>query len=597
MEIVIPLFALSSMYIINNQSKSRKQDDIEIQEGFSSSSSKLPNVDIPDSNYPSQTPLSVESLETSMLSSNNKFHNTGGVYTDKFFNPDPPSNPNLKYQSLTGERVDGSHFSHQNMVPFFGSKLYSVHTNPNVNESVLDNYTGTGSQTIVKKEQAPLFAPHDSVQWGFGTPNQSDFFQSRMNPSSKMSNVNPFAEPSVAPGLDLGYTAGGSGGYNSGMMARDKWLDKGVDQLRTANNPRSSGHILYGLEGPANSFIKTNATQDQMGIVEKHLPEKSFEMGRDRLFTTGGLEKGQTLRALPIDRYVSRPETSVEYAGAAGYHNESGYVPGEYRDSTNQQLGEVPFGAANANGRQYATDSDYEIKAKTAYPNNRSVNKQDNYFGLVSGSLGASVAPLLDILRPSRKENVIGTLRPYQNPGTRVPDSYVYNPADKPPATIREMTESTKHNLGVNSNQHGGAYQTLRPDLIPTSRQDTEDCYYAGVASAGERNRQTTSYESNYNQRNNDVKASTLHGHMVKGNMSLLNGDINMRQDTRDQMLQNTRPLAPTMPRQTPDPINMGSKTGTQNSLYSGIQLDRNQGDIMSALKSNPYVVNYRNMM
>jgi len=593
MEIVIPLFALSSMYIINNQSKSNTKG-FEKQEGFSSS--QLPNVDIPELNYPDSSAANSESIETSMLANNNRFDSGGGVYTDKFFSPDgTQKNPDVTYQSLTGERVNGSHFSHSNMVPFFGSKLHSLHTNPSVIESLMDNYSGAGSQTIVKKEQAPLFAPGDSIQWGFGTPNRSDFMQSRMNPSMKMNNINPFAEQSVAPGLGLGYTADGSAGFNSGMLARDQWLDKSVDQLRVANKPRASGYTLYGHEGPASSFIKTNVTQSQMGVVEKHLPEKSFELGRDRLFTTGGLEKGQTLHAIPIDRYVSRPETSVEYSGAAGYHNESGYVPGEYRESTNQQLGEVPFGTANANGRQYATDADYEIKAKSAYPNNRSVNKQDDYFGLVGSSIGASIAPLLDILRPSRKENVIGTMRPYQNPGTRVPDSYVYNPADRPAATVREMTESTKHHLGVNSNQHGGAYKMLNPDLIPTSRQETEDYYYAGVASASEGNKQPTSYESNYNQRNNEMKSSTIAGHMVQGNMSLLNSDINMRQDTRDTMMQNTRPMVPTMPRQTPDLANRGTKTGAQNTLYSGIQLDRNQGNIMSAIKSNPYVMSYPN--
>ena len=593
MELVIPLFALSSMYIINNQSKSNT-NRFENQEGFSSS--QLPNVDIPELNYPDSSAANSESIETSMLANNNRFDSGGGVYTDKFFNPDgSQKNPDVMYQSLTGERVNGAHFSHSNMVPFFGSKLYSLHTNPSVTEGLMDNYSGAGSQTIVKKEQAPLFAPSDNVQWGFGAPNRSEFMQSRMNPSMKMNNINPFAEQSVAPGLGLGYTSEGSAGFNSGMLARDQWLDKGVDQLRVANKPRASGYTLYGHEGPANSFIKTNATQSQMGVVEKHLPEKSFELGRDRLFTTGGIEKGQTLHAIPIDRYVSRPETAVEYVGAAGYHNESGYVPGEYMDSTNQQLGEVPFGAANANGRQYATDADYEIRAKSAYPNNRTMNKQDDYFGLVSGGIGATIAPLLDILRPSRKENVIGTMRPYQNPGTRVPDSYVYNPADRPAATVREMTESTKHNLGVNSNQHGGAYKMLKPDLIPTSRQETEDYYYAGVASASEGNKQPTSYESNYNQRNNEMKSSTIAGHMVQGNMSLLNGDINMRQDTRDQMMQNTRPMVPTMPRQTPDFANRGTKTGSQNALYSGIQLDRNQGNIMSALKSNPYVMSYPN--
>ena len=67
--------------------------------------------------------------------------------------------------------------------------------------------------------------------------------------------------------------------------------------------------------------------------------------------------------------------------------------------------------------------------------NNRSSNQQDTYFGAFSSAIGAVVSPLLDHVRPSRKENAIGNLRPYQNPGTTVSNSYVYNPADKPPPT------------------------------------------------------------------------------------------------------------------------------------------------------------------
>jgi hypothetical protein len=465
------------------------------------------------------------------------------------------------------------------------------------NESILDNYSGAGSQTIVKKEVAPLFAPADNVQWGFGTPNQSDFIQSRINPSMRMANVKPFAEESVAPGLGLGYTTQGSGGFNSGMMMRDAWTDKNVDELRVDNKPKPGGFSLFGYEGPANSYIKNNATREQMGVMERHLPEKTFEMGQDRLFTTTGAMKGETLRSVPIEKYVSRPETSVSYSGVAGYQNSSNYIPGEYMPSHNQQLGEVPFGVANAQGRNTATESDYGIKSKMAYPNNRSVNKQDAYFGMVGSGLGAAVAPLLDILRPSRKENVVGNLRPYQNPGTTVPQSYIFNPADRPATTIRETTENSKFHLNVNSNQLGGAYQVTEQQPSHTYRQETGDFYYSGVASAGAGTRQLTSYEAGYNQRNNDIKSSTIKGYMVNGNMSLLNSDINMRQAPRDEYLKNNRPVSGTMPYLSPDASTMGSASGSINSLYSNIQLDRNTPDIVDMLKSNPYVVDYKNAL
>ena len=600
MEVAIPLFALASLYFVNNQTRR--------SENFTNQS-QLPNIDIPNRNYPSEYPVvSSETDQTSELSTQNRYDNGGGVYTDKYFNPEGQgansNNSSGTYYSLTGNKVDGSYFQHNNMVPFFGSNLRNQHIDSNATEGLLDSYSGAGSQTIIKKEQSPLFAPHTNLQWANGVPNQSDFIQSRINPSSRMANVKPFAEEKVGPGLGLGYTTEGSGGYNSGMMARDQWREKTVDELRVGTNPKASGYSLLGHEGPADSFIKTMATQDQMGVYEKNRPEQSFALdqrsGPDdigRLFVTGGAQTAPTMRAVPVERYVSRPETAISYAGGAGYQNSAAYVPGEYMPSHNQQFGEVPIGIANANGRNYATDSDYGIKSKMAYPNNRTVNKQDGYFGLVSGGLNAAIAPLLDVLRPSRKENTIGSLRPYQNPTTTVKQSYIFNPADRPAATIRETTENSKNHLNINANQRGGAYQVTEQQPESTYRSETSDFYYAGVASAGARTRQTTSYESGYNQTSRDLKSSVLTSYTPSGNMNLLNSNVNMRQAQKDSMLKNNRSLAVNMPSQGPDIANMGRLAGSSNQLYSNIQMDRTNPDIMSQLKGNPYVVNYKNAL
>jgi hypothetical protein len=262
--------------------------------------------------------------------------------------------------------------------------------------------------------------------------------------------------------------------------------------------------------------------------------------------------------------------------------------------STNIELGAVPVAGANAGGRQYANDGDYGIKSKHAYPNNRSANQQDDYFGAVGCAFGAAVAPLLDILRPSRKENTIGTLRPYQNPKAEVAQSYIFNPADRPSTTIRETTENSKFHLNVNANQRGGAYDVTDHQAIENNRQNTSDFYYAGGAGASAGTREMRAYNAEYNQRNNDVKSSTIQGRMVQGNMSLMNGDVNMRTNTnRDAYMKNNRSVAPTMPYQAPDVAAMGRVAGNGgSSLYSNIQLDRSNPEILSMLNSNPYAIN-----
>ena len=594
MELAIPGVALGLMYIMNGQSNRGNNDE----EPFTSRND-LPNTNIPNRNFPEEYPIKTAEVDqTSALSTVNKFDNGGNVYTDKYFDANmaskKPTNTNndTTYYSLTGEKVSGSHFEHNNMVPFFGAKMTTSDANDKSYEGILDNYSGAGSQSISKKEQAPMFSPDENQDWAHGAPNMNDFYQSRVNNSMRMANTKPFEEERVAPGLGLGYTNEGAHGFNSGMMMRETWQPKGVDNLRVDTKPKSSGHVLLGHEGPAYSNIQQIGTSEQMGVMEKNRPDTAFEMGQDRLFTTTGASKGETLHAIPIDRYVSRPETTTSYSGAAGSQNPATYAPGEYMPSHNIELGALPLAGANANGRNPATESDYGIKSKKAYPNNRTSNKQDGYFGLVSGSLGAAVAPLLDVLRPSRKANVVGNLRPYQNPGSSVPNSYIFNPADRTSTTIRETTENSKNHLNVNANQLGGAYKVTQQQAYDTKRQDTT-VQYTGNAGAGDGTRQMTSYEAGYNQRNNDIKASTIDGYMVKGNMNIMNGNINMREKTRDESLKNTRSISGNMPYRSPEVANMGRLAGTDNSLKSTINMERNTPDIMSTLKQNPYVVDY----
>ena len=89
------------------------------------------------------------------------------------------------------------------------------------------------------------------MQNPYGNQNSNDFYQSRVNASMKMNNVNPWAEDQVAPGMNQGFSNEGSQlGFNAGMEAREVWGPKTVDELRVANNPKMT-YSLSGHEGPA----------------------------------------------------------------------------------------------------------------------------------------------------------------------------------------------------------------------------------------------------------------------------------------------------------------------------------------------------------
>lgn len=608
MEFLAPIAALTGLFVVSNQDKKSKA----CVENFDQRTGKLPNIDVPNTNYPAEYPVQNPPNDlTSQLSTVNKFSG-GGVYTDKYFNPNSKSslvgsmsaqNSNMfsnqvpnpetaQYVSLTGDKVGADYFQHQNMQPFFGSHLRTIRTDANSTESVMDNYTGAGSQTITKTERAPLFAPQENYQWAYGAPNMSDFYQSRVNPSQKMSNVKPFAEEYVGPGIGVGYGSDGFGGYNSGLMARDMYMDRGVDELRVANHQKASGISLYGHEGPSISRITNLGT---IGDMQKNRVDTSFELGPERLMTTVGMATAPTCRGIDILKDGARYETTRDYMGGAGAANDATYVEGEYMPSKHIDLGAVPIAPAYRTNASGANEGDFGNKSKMIYQNNRSANQQDTYFGAFGGAIGAVVAPLLDALRPSRRENTIGTLRPYQNPGTTVSNSYVFNPADRPATTIKETTEDGKGHLFIDRNQSSDAYRVTGNQPIINNRMTQSDFFYAGGGSAGERGRQPRTYDAEYRQRNNDVKSSTLASFTPAGNMGLFSGDIHMTSVPKDNWQANRRALDPTMPSQSPSIGNMGRQaSGPQSTTFnSNIQLDRTNPDLLSQLKGNPFAISH----
>jgi len=604
MEFLAPIAALTGLYFISSQDK---------KESFSERTGRyenkgLPNIDVPNRNYPEEYP---QSDLTSELSVVNKYSG-GGVFTDKYFNPNEaetlvrtsamensqmfsgemPNANTTKYTSMTGEKVDAAYFNHQNMQPFFGSRQRTIRTDADVAESRLDNYTGAGSQTFRKSERAPLFSPQENYQWAFGAPNASDFYQSRVNSSNKMSNVKPFAEEHVGPGIGVGYGAEGFGGYNSGLMARDMYLDRGVDELRVANHQKASGLSLYGHEGPATSSVKSMGA---IGDMQKNRVDRTFEMGPEHYMTTVGIATAPTCRGIDIMKEQGR-ENSMSYSGVAGSVNDGMYVDGEYMPSKHIDLGEVPIAPAYKKSATPMSENDYGSQSVAVYPNNRSANQQDTYFGAFGGAMGAVIAPLLDALRPSRRENTVGTLRPYQNPGSSISRTYMFDPNDCPATTTKETTECGKGHLFVDRNQSQGGtgYLVAGNQPITNNRMSQGDYMYVGAGSGA---RVPRTYDAEYRQRNNNTKSSTLASYTPSGNMGLFNSEIHMTAKPKDHVQKNSRAMDPTMPFQGPSVGFMGKQTGgpQSQSFNSGIQLDRSNPDMLSQLKGNPFAISHLN--
>lgn len=576
MELAIPLVALGSLYIVSNQSKTPKPAN----EGF------LPNTNVPDINYPA---VSQETEISSKLSTMNKY-NGPSVYTDKYFNPyskgslvkESINADNNQYKSLNGDNVDSAYFEHNNMMPFFGGKIRSK-IDPNSNEAIMDNYLGTGSQTFVKSEQAPLFAPNEKMHWANGAPNMNDFYQSRVNPSMRMANVKPFEEVKVGPGLGLGYGTEGAGGYNAGTAMRESWLPKGVDDLRTANKQKASEIMQLGHEGPAKSRI-TNV--GILGAFQKNRPETAFEWGADRLFTTTGAAKGQTLHSIPVERNVVRPETTVDYNGVAQSMHAQQAMPGEVLPSHRIELGPTQLGAANAVGRGFGNEGDYGLKSKQVYANNRSSNVQDDYFGAVGSSIGAVVAPLLEMMRPSRKENTTGNMRVYGDAKTAVAQSYLYNPNDAPAHTMRETTENSVNHWNVNRGQTNNGYASTKVEAVPQHRDTTTTSY---IGSGASKNPALRVYDAELGYQPSNLKAETIKGRFGNSNTNVFNNSVNYQGKPKDLDMVNNREVMPKMPYVTSGSLGTYQQKG--QNLDSNINMERNTPDMYNVLQQNPYAI------
>jgi hypothetical protein len=585
MELAVPLIALGGLYVASNQENKK-----EGYESMGKPSNSLPNSEPLPVNYPKTAPVN---------NNNPNMYRDPNTVTDRYFKPSiyqeykngPDQFGNVsktnEFKSLTGNEISKSNFKHNNMAPFFGGKIRGSTQDPNISETVLDNMIGSGSQQIRKQEQAPLFTPQKDIRYAHGAPNQSDFYQSRVMPGSKMANVKLWDEQKVAPGLDAGYGTDGQLGFNSGMAAREKWVDRNVDQLRAETNPK----LTYGLanhEGPAHYYNNAPATQETQGKVEKYLPDTYFINTPDRWLTTTGLEKGQTSRAIQIDRDVNRSTTSRQYFG--GDSNISGtkmYTPGEHQLPKRPQLESNPIANPSAKGAGAASAGDYGIGGYKALPNNRCTVQNDQGFGIVNGFMKAAVAPIMDILRPSRKENVIGNINPTGNVQMTVNAPPVFNPADRTPTTIKETTVGLLDNNHLNvEGQRDGGYIVSEQQSVEQQRDTTNSEYYGD----GGMNTGVALYNAAYNQRNNVNK--TYRNRPNQGGMAVLNNEQHIQIDKNEADRNNNRMwvrngnggINNTIPSmETYGKINMPQ-------YYDNCQdCERINPDILTAFKENPY--------
>lgn len=602
MEFGLTVLALGGMYIYSNLTKDGSNVKPKLdrsaqmaanvrsapfEEGFTT---QLPNVNTPIQNYPI--------INRKEFADDVQSYPSHNSVTDQYFDQNAyqarinagkkTGNEIQQIYSLSGEYIDTADFKHNNMVPFYGAKIRGQLYTDNLSESILDNMVGSGSQNIAKIEQAPLFKPHETMSYnGFGAPNQSDFMQSRVNPSMKMNNVKPFESQTVAPALGQSGGVDGIGGYNSGLDARELYMPKTIDEMRVLTNPKETFSLL-GHEGPAQSQVKNRGN---IGRVEKYTPDTFFINTQDRWLTTTGAEKGQRLIPVEMMHETNRNVEETPNFGVAGSTlKTASYIPaGHNEESKRIALGPLAVSHCGATGQHPLSNVVHDSHI-APLQNNRGMNQQPVNIG--AAFIKSIFTPIMDILKPTRKEEQIDNLRAFGNMNGGITKSYVVNPDEVAPTTVRQTTLYAPNTFIQGQGRDVGAYAITNPIPIANQRDTTNCMTMGGVGGSLASNFGTIQTEAFYSGAStNDSKEILSTARVNQGGMQVFNQQMHVSTAKLESDRENNRMWVPgvvgggSIPSlATYGHTDMQAEQNARNGMC-----DRTDSYILDQLKTNPY--------
>lgn len=346
--------------------------------------------------------------------------------------------------ALSGQTFAPGEFVHKNMQPYFKGGGIRQNMRDSTYTATLDLYTGANESHKHKKEIGPMFdtaKPYGNV---FGSPSITSLEQERMVGSKLRNNELPFEQIRVAPGLDAGYTAEGSGGFQQAYaeeVARRGYKD--INELRPGNRPKIENEPLPFTAPKA---IVTN--RGLQGHVNQNRPDRVIhnEEGEHNGGAFATVVKAAT-RAAQILLGTSRQETTTDYTGTAGPAGEhASYTIGSYRDAHTIQHGAVPLAPAYASGlgphNPDAAGGDFGRSGIDLPANERDVTGVRTHITGVSYPVEAGELPMSAPI-PTLKEEFIDNVETGYVTG--ITKSVVYDPADLPKVTIKETNIHNTH--------------------------------------------------------------------------------------------------------------------------------------------------------
>jgi hypothetical protein len=496
---------------------------------------------------------------------------------------------------LTGQTMKTSDFVHNNMQPFFGSRVRQ-NVGPDANTGRLDRYTGSGSTDIRKKEVEQMF---DSTTQPFGNvyglEDSSKFIQSRINDPRNRAGERPFEPVKVAPGVGEGFSSTGKGGFQ--QLEVNELMMKNIrktEDLRVLTNPKETYNIPVV---PGQQFI--GKAMDTPGEVRKYRPDTFYVDETGERFGPGGqgAYQKETVRPIQVMPHTAREDTSVEYKGPGG-SQEFGmnYVVGSYKTPAHQQY--AGAGYRNADGTTYmkqGAQDDYGKEGFEIRPNERYfTGDRSQGLNLSPAEAGAVTTHYEDESRPTRRGETIGNIHQagvatgYAN---SAPAITVWDPSDVARTTVKEGTIRMDYFGGAAPADVPTRLKVYDPADIARVTQKAQisakSAYTGGPKAAHERH---TSHISAYNMRTNPNKQMVAKRPALGGgNIQIFKGDEpNVSSRKLDTDIINDRALA--VGRSIdfgPGAADIG-RVKYRAPPRLDVSMERNQREIISQTEKNP---------
>lgn len=432
------LGTLSAMgYLLNKSSK-----DVQTKSGYVNVNEMPTQDNIYSSKYYEQVKKHEERKAAKMHALSKRPKKTNVISKNYGIDATENSIPSsTKVKSLTGDYVDASEFTHNNMVPYFGGNI-KQNMDEHSSKTILENYTGVSDIFKNKQEVPCMYDNKRDFGYVNGMDNKGDFYRERMVQSRAQNNVVPVPQIRVGPGLNQGYDASPIGGYQQLDML-EIIRPKTVDELRVASKPKLT------FEGRTVDGQKSVLRAEAPNLVKNRV-ETFFEQTPDMLLkTTGAFTKPTEIPEFNV-KNTHRNETSREEIGTAyAAVNKPMLHEENVKRTTRQQFNE--FGLRNTALNTYGRGEkdDYGKSKILVYNNERDVTSTRVYQGNVTSMVKAIVKPLEDALKITKKQHAVDNPRHFGNMNIQVPSKLtIHDPNDIARTTIKETLIHDDH-VGV----------------------------------------------------------------------------------------------------------------------------------------------------